>query len=168
MKQEWEKVKEKWASLAVREKQAVVLGGLLLALFILYQGIWSPILNSINTMRQQIVTNQKTLLWMQSVDKTLQKLSGQSIANVKPVSLVVLLGEVQDKVKQAGLDNTLSQLKQVANESIAMHFEKVDFDKLMVFLTAFIKTHSVSISQMSAVATDTPGVVNVDMQMKQG
>lgn len=166
MKESLEKSKERWAQFSVREKQAVVVGGSLLAIFIVYQLMWSPALNHVENMRQRIATDQKTLLWMQSADKTMQQMGNKSAKN-KPVSIVVFLSQMQDGIKQAGLENTLTQLKQSANESIEMHFQKVEFDKLMSFLVVVMKEHPVSISRLSVVATDAPGVVTADIVMKQ-
>ena len=94
-------------------------------------------------------------------------MGNKSATKNKPVSIVVFLSQMQDKIKSAGLENTLTQLKQSANESIEMHFQKVEFDKLMSFLIAVMKEHPVSISRLSVAATDAPGVVSADIVMKQ-
>lgn len=168
MRETLEKSKERWAALSVREKQAVLLGGSLLLIFLVYELMWSPALNHIQDMRKRIATDQKTLVWMQSADKTMQNAGNLSAMKMKAVSLVVFLGQIQDRVKQSGLESTLTQLKQSANESIEMHFQKVEFDKLISFLVATMKEHPVAISRFSVVATDAPGVVNADIVMKQG
>src|SRR5205085_7707129 len=113
----------------------------------------------------RIVSDQKTLIWMQSADKTMQNSSNKSAIKMKAVSLVVFLSQMQDKVKEVGLESTLTQLKQSANDAIEMHFQKVEFDKLMSFLIAVMKEHPVAISRLSVTGTDAPGVVNADLVM---
>jgi type II secretory pathway component PulM len=166
MKESWAKLKEWWASLALREKRAVTLGGSLLGIFIVYQFIWTPYTNYIGEMRDRIQKNEKMLVWMQSADKEIRKIEAQSKNQNKPVALVVLLGLLQKQINTASLEQYLTLLKQASNESIEMHFQKVDFDKLMRLLTAIIKEHSVSISQMSAIALNEPGIVNADIVLK--
>jgi len=167
MKDTLEKSKERWMQLAEREKQAVLIGGLIVILFILYQCIWSPILNHIEDMRKRIATNQKTLLWMRSADRTMQNMGHQS-AKKKTVSLVMFLSEMQHRIQSAGLLSSLTQLKQSANEAIEMHFQTVEFDKLIRFLLAVTHDYPVSISRFSVSKTDVSGVVSADIVMKQG
>jgi general secretion pathway protein M len=166
MKERWVKLQEWWLNLALREKQAVALGGLLLGLFILYQFIWTPYLNQITAMRTRIQTEQKTLRWMQAADKEISKLSGQSKNKSQSITPVIVLGLLQKQINHVGLEQNLTQLKQATNESIELHFQKVVFDKLITFLTSVIKEQSVSIAQLSVSAENTPGIVNADIILK--
>jgi len=168
MKDVWMKLKEWWINLALREKQAVMAGSILLGLFIVYQWMWTPYLNHIASMREKITHDQKTLLWMQSADQAIQKVESKSIAKNKPVSLVVFLSQMQKQIKQSGLGQFLTQLKQSGNESIEIHFQKVEFEKLIKFLTTVMKTYPVSISHLTLVAADSSGYVNADIVIKQG
>lgn len=166
MKEHWLKAKEWWAGLSLREKQAVAGGGVFLAIFIVYQWIWSPLVSQAAMMRKRIVTQQKSLLWMQAADKELQKAQGQSQTRNKSASPVVLLSVIQKQINHAGLESSLSQLKQASNESIEVHFQKVEFDKLVAMLTFLIKAQSISIAQMSVMAEGTPGIVNADVVLR--
>jgi general secretion pathway protein M len=167
LKEIWLKIKEWWFSLALREKQAVVLGGTVAALFIVYQFIWSPLIQRTDTMRKRIVAQEKTLLWMQGADKEIEKLaSQQSNGGYKALSVVVLLSLMQKQVNHAGLEQQLTQLKQASNESVEMHFQKIDFDKLIAMLMKVVKEERISIAQLSVKAEDTPGIVNADVILK--
>lgn len=163
------KFKEWWEPLAPREKQAVTIGGAVLGLFILYAGIWSPFLNHLDTMRSRITSEQKTLLWMQAADKELQKATGQTQERRKVSSPVVLLSDLQKLVEQMGLAQNLTDMKQSSNDSIALRFQKVEFDKLVKMLIALVKAESVNISQMSVKAVNgAPGAVDADLEIKLG
>jgi type II secretory pathway component PulM len=161
-------IKEWWSNLALREKQAVMIGSSLLGLFILYSGIWSPFLNYIDSMRTRIVSEQKTLNWMQTADAEIAKMKDHSGAKAKSVTPVVMLSLLQKQVTHDGLGPYMSQLKQTSNESIQMHFQKVEFDKLMAMLTTILKEQNVTISQMAVSAESTLGVVNADVTVKLG
>ncbi len=166
MKEMWLKWKEWWSQLALREKQAVMLGGPLLIIFILYQWIWSPYLDYVNGMRKRIGTEQKLLLWMQEADAAINKIAGQSKTKIKAVSPVMLLSVMKKQVNKAGLEQYLTQLKQATNESIELHFQKIEFDKLIKVIISVMKEQPVSILQMSVVADNTPGIVNADIILK--
>ncbi len=164
---EWEqKAKTWWSTLNAREKQAVSIGGIVLGIFIIYAGIWSPYVNHMDDMRKQIETNQKTLQWMTATDKEIKKIEGQAKNKSKPITAVVLLSVLQKQTQQAGLAQYMTQLKQATNDSVEMHFQKVGFDSLIKLLSTAIKTNNISISQMSASAQSAPGTVDADIMIK--
>lgn len=156
---------EWWSTLAVREQRAVTAGSVVLSLFILYAGIWSPILGHLTTMRKQIQTEQKNLLWMQTAEKEMQKYAGNKPQDMKSMTPLALISLLQKQIKQAGLEPALTGLKQAENDSVEMHFQKIEFDKLMTMLTSIVKEYHVNISQMTATAEATPGVVNADVSI---
>lgn len=166
MKESWAKLKEWWFNLALREKQALILGMSLLQIFIVYQFIWLPCTNHVSTMRARILKDQKILTWMRAADKEIAKVEGQSKSKSKVVSPVVLLDLLQKQINSAGLEQYLSQLKQANNEAIEMHFQKVDFDKMVRLLTTISKEQHISIIQMSVLAESTPGKVNAEVILK--
>lgn len=159
------KIKELWSQKSLREQQAISAGSLVLALFIIYECIWMPCINHLEGMRQHIASQQKTLVFMQSADAVMQ--SGKAHDKQPPVSLVVFLSQMQKQIRLAGLEPFLVQLKQSANESVEIHFQKVEFDKLMTFLTATMKDYPVSVTQMTVVAQDVAGHVNAEMVVQQ-
>lgn len=168
MQARWLKWKEWWSGLALREKQAVALGAAVLGIFILYQGIWSPYLRSVDALRKHLISQEKTLLWMQTTDQAMQKMEEQTKTPSKLMSPVVFLSYLQKRIEGAGLAPALTQLKQASNDSIAVQFKKVEFDKLMVLLISVIKEQHVTVTQMQATAESAIGVVNVSMMLKLG
>ena|SRR5579862_7022288 len=168
MKELWQKLKEWWADLALREKRIVSVGGIVVGVAIIYLWIWSPLINKIADQRKQIQSDEKLLQWMQVADKEIQKLETQSKNKSTVMSPVALLSYVQAKVKDAELDSYLTQLKQITNETIAMHFQRVEFDRMIRLLTSITKGQNVSIIQLSVVAEKSPGMVNADVIIKIG
>jgi general secretion pathway protein M len=168
-KEAQEKAKTWWAQLAQREQRMLTIGGIAAAFFILYAGIWMPIANHLADMRTAIVKDQKTLQWMQSADKEISSLEGQSKQQqAKSVTPVELLSIMQKTIEEAGLTLALKQAKQAAGNAIVMHFQKADFDRLMALLIITLKEQNVTVTQFSSTATKTPGVVNADVTLKIG
>lgn len=167
MKENWIKAKEWWSTLAAREKAAMTAGVAAAILFIVYQWVWSPFLEHVNQMRKRIVSDQETLAWMQSADQEIKKIESQAGSKTKAVSPVELLSRIQKQINQAGLEQSLSQLKQASNDSIEVHFQKVDFEKLMALLVDILKQQSVSVTQFSVISSgESTGIVNADMIFK--
>lgn len=166
MKEQLIKFKDWWSHLAMREKQAILLGSAVILLFIVYQWIWAPLLAGKESLKKQIEIQTKTYIWMKAADQACAKIEKQTLNKNKPVPPVVFLGMMQKQIEQAGLEQSLSQLKQSTNESIEMHFQKVEFDKLMQLLIVTLKGQSVSVAQMSVLAESDPGLVNADITLK--
>lgn len=158
------KLKEWWNALAEREKRMLTIGSFSTAIFLFYALIWSPYLNRVTDLRKQILTQQKTLSWMQTADKEIRKLESEHTPKAVTLSPVELLAYLQKQIADSGL--TAAQLKQISNDSVQMQFQKVDFDRLIGFLIKVAQEQSVTITQMSAIADVSPGVVNAEVTLK--
>lgn len=167
MKEYIAKFKEWYAALQPRERKMVNIGSGVVVVAIFYLGIWSSFLNRVDNLRTSMDKDLKTLAIMQGLDKQLQAVEGGGEARsaLTPVALLALL---QQQVKQAGIKDALSDLKQDTNDSIQMQFKNVSFDQLMKLLIDVIKNNRVTISQFSAQATATPGLVNASVAISLG
>lgn len=155
------KWKEWWATLAERERRILTAGSVIVVLALFYVVIWAPYLNRVEDLRQAVQKEQKTLRWMEAADKEIKKLQRDMTPRAEVLSPVELLSYLQKQLGESGLD--VSQLKQASNDSVQMQFQKVDFDLLIGFLVKVAKEQSVTITQMSAIADASPGVVNADI-----
>lgn len=163
---EWRnKFNDWWEPLAPREKQVVIIGSIIVGLLILYYLIWSPYLNHMNNLRENIVSQEKNLAWMQTANNEIDRIAGQDSNKNKITSPVALLGLLQQQINQAGLSTQLTQLKQASDDSVEMHFQKVSFDALMKMLITAIKGQAITINQVAVVASDTPGIVDADIRL---
>lgn len=176
MNEEWknkikayqEKFDTWYNGLAEREKQIVTFGGIAVGILLIYAIIYAPLVNHAANLRTTIQTEQKTLVWMQSADKQIQAMEGQSKNKANSVTPVVMLSILQKDITQAKLDQNLSQMKQASNDSIQLQFQKVSFDKLIALLIKVMKENKVTLSQFSVTADATPGIVNADVMLGLG
>lgn len=166
MKEWWLKGKDWWQSLAVREKQAVSIGGGVLAVFLIYSLIYAPLYTRIDSMRKQIVTSSKTLAWMQQADKQIADLSRSGVKAHSGETPVTVLSEIQTQLNTANLAQTLTQLKQITTDSISLQFKEVSFDKMISVLIALSRTHAVTVTQCTVIAANTPGMVDADIVVR--
>ena len=164
---EWQiKIKDWWQALSQREQQVVALGGIVISALLFYLIIWGPYLDRINTMRQHIKTEQQTLAWMQAADKEIKQFEVHSKNKNAATTPVILLSTLQKQIEEANLAPFLTDLKQSATDAIEIHFQKIEFDNLIRLLLTILKTQNVSITQMSVIAENSPGMVNADVILK--
>lgn len=166
MQEHWAKLKTKWANLTAREQQVVAVGAIFVGIFSIYQCLWSPLVEHVAAMRERIVTQQKLLVWMQAADKQIHEIEGQTKTKQQSHSPVMLLSLVQKQINHAGLDSQLTQLKQITADGIELHFQKIEFDKFIVWLTTLVKEQQLTLAQLSTHAQATSGIVDVDLILK--
>lgn len=160
-----QKLKDWWATLAPNEKQAVTIGGIVVGFLFFYLIFWAPFLNSISTMRHSIQSDGKTLAWMKAADVKIKKLEAENKPSQQVTSPVVLLSLLQKQMTDTGLAASLTGMKQSGDDSIEMHFQQVEFDRLIKFLTMTVQTYHVGITQLNTTAVESPGVVNADVRI---
>jgi general secretion pathway protein M len=164
---EWQiKLKEWWKALNEREQRVVTAGGVIVAALLFYLIIWGPYLNRIHLMRQHIKTEQQTLAWMRAADKEIKQIETHTKNKSAATTPVALLNTLQKQIEDANLAPFLTDLKQSSPDTISIHFQKVEFDNLMRLLLTILKTQNVSVTQMSVVAENSPGMVNVEVLVK--
>jgi type II secretory pathway component PulM len=163
MKDQWVKLKEWWSNLAIREQQALVTGALVLGVLVIYQVIWSPMVDHVAFLRHQIQTKENLLAWMQTTDKQIQQMQGRSQRGEKPLSPVVALSFLQKQIHQARLESQLSELRQVSADSLEMHFQKVEFVKFIRLLARVVSEQRLAIAQLLIRVESTPGIVTADV-----
>ncbi len=168
MKELIEKINIWWLPLAVREKQAVLIGGGCLAIFILYAGIWSPLLTHIDAMRKQIVAGEKTLQFMREAEKQIAQHQGGSHHSPAILSPVDFLNDLQKQLDKTGMAPAVKQLKQSSDNAVTIQFQQIEFDRLASLLLSIMQEQRVSVEQMTSVAATTPGMVNADLVLKLG
>lgn len=160
-------MKEWWINLPLREKRMLVLGGLIVILFILYEMIWSQLSDANDNLRLRIGHGENTLLSMQQTDELIQHLQKMS-QQKKQQATQSILGTVQDEVNGSPFSYHVNQLRQAENQSVQMSLNKVDFDGLLVFLMKLWKNHTIIVSQITVTPTGASGEVNADVTLASG
>lgn len=163
MKELLQKIKDGWAVLGAREKKFLSVGGAVVLACVLYQFVWCTLTDSVTLLRERILTTQHVLTAMQALDKDIQQLSSTAHQSLAPTSVVTVLGALQKHINQAGLASALTALKQGSHDAIEMHFQHVDFDKLIRTLITICDEDGVMITQFSATAQKESGTVNADI-----
>ncbi|MDR3478886.1 MAG: type II secretion system protein M [Gammaproteobacteria bacterium] len=158
-------MKEWWLNLSSREKQTTAIGAILVILFLVYALIWSPLANSVETLRERIHHNQALLSWMQQSDKKIDALEkNQEITTRTPNSS--LLNIVQTEINKTPFASNIVQLQQAENESIDLRLQKVSFDSLIKWLTAICRKEQLLITQLAITPGATPGIVDAEIKLQ--
>lgn len=160
-------MKNWWLNLSLREKQTLSVGMALVSIFLIYEIIFSPLLNAVTSLRQKIHTDQTLLAFMQASDdriRTLQK-NPLSPAHKNAGSLFSI---VQDDISTNAIAKNISQLQQAENDSVQLRLQKVNFDEFIKWVTRACQEHQLIISQLSIIPGSDTGEVDVDLKLQLG
>jgi general secretion pathway protein M len=159
-------MKEWWINLALREKQTVTLGALIVAVASLYGLIWSPLQSGVASLREQVQKDQQLLVWMQSADQQLQAAAKSPIKPVTTDTAASSLGTVQNALKHSSFAESVTQLVQADNDSVKLTLQQVDFDALITWLTQLWQQHGFVVSQTTIASSNSPGIVTAELTLK--
>ncbi|MGD9386531.1 MAG: type II secretion system protein M [Thioalkalispiraceae bacterium] len=125
-----EKIKAQLERLNERERFMVYTAAIALAIFLPYQLIWAPLVNSVEERQKQVEQHERDLVWMQShLDqiKQLTTASGATSGSGKS-----LYGIVERTARQKfGGD---IRVQQEGKSGIRIQIENSSFDDVMVWL----------------------------------
>lgn len=156
----------RWSRFSNREKQVLLLGFASVLLYIFYQWFFIPYLDAVTNLRKNIDSTEDTLLYMKATDERIKVLEKQVQSKNQVTSPVVILTYLQSKVTSVGLQRSLKELKQVTSDTLGLSFADVDFDKMMSLLIDVLKTHRLTIDQMTVTREKLQGKVNADIVLR--
>jgi general secretion pathway protein M len=154
-----------WLNASMREKQIVSLGALLVIVFLVYDIIFAPLTNAVDTLRQKIHNNQILLAWMQESNKRIETLE-KSKTSTAPKSSASLLSTVQNDINNQPFGKSVAQLQQAENDSIQIRLQKVSFDALTKWLITICQQEGLLITQMTVAPNTAPGIVDADLKLQ--
>lgn len=152
-------MKSKWQQLALREKQMLVLGGIVMILAMFYGFIWAPLANKVSSLRADVQHNQQLLSFMQAASKKIQSFSGANRDALNNPSHASLLSGVQQQLHQPPLSQYPVLLKQADSDSVEVSFKQVNFDLLMTWLIRVSEQNHWVVKQMTITQSTALGVV---------
>ena len=152
-----EKFQEWWASISEREQIMTGVSALVMAIGILYWGIYSPLNNAYEANQLKLDRAEKTLAWVQTSATTLVK-AGATTQKSKPKNqnLSQLLNHTSKKYNIT--------FKRIVNKKgkVDVWVEDVDFSKFTKWLALLEKRYSIEVLDIDLVKKDRKGYVQIN------
>ncbi|MGA9851563.1 MAG: type II secretion system protein M [Gammaproteobacteria bacterium] len=151
--------------MALEKRERWVLGGgtVILLIFIIYVGIFSPYINYRHALAAQVQDQRTLLAWMQPAARRIESLHGNQPAALPGGSL---LSAVNTSVSGAGLGNALQQAQQAGDGSVHAQFSGADFDSLVRWLDDLHRTYGIVPEDMTVTRGSAPGLVDVNLTLE--
>jgi general secretion pathway protein M len=159
------------ASLDPRERNALIFGGILLAMVLIYVLVWQPF-NARATRLEQTVQEQRALKqWMQNAALEVQRLRATQV----PASMRAgmggqsLLAVVDQAARKDRLGTVLKRIEPEGTSIVRVWFEQAIFDDVLLWLGDLQNTYGVRITSISIDHQNgSAGSVNARVELEGG
>ncbi|MGI2115695.1 type II secretion system protein M [Shewanella frigidimarina] len=150
-----ENMRSWWQGLAIREQQLVGFCAAVLAIGIIYWGIWTPISNAQETAERDNSAAQQTLNY---VKQTANKIAGLKQAGAQAKVRGSLSSLVNQTAGQYKLEITRMQPQ---DDKIQLWMDDVPFDALLGYLHDLVEQKGLTLDSVDLTESDVAGFVKV-------
>lgn len=144
-----------------REQTALLIGALLVALYI----VWIAILSPLNNKREQLIkmttSTQQSLGRVQVLARQLEQLAQQS--NQSSLGNDNLSGLIDTSLRDNGM--TMSSFIPGTNGEVRVRIDKVATEPLMQWLYDLESKYHIAIRELSITASNDPGQVSINLRL---
>ena len=153
-------------ALQPRERIFVLSAIAVLALVILYLGIWRPLDKAHTAMQASVQTWGSALSELRPLQAQLQSASLAGAQASRNESLVVI---IDNSLRQRGLYSALQRSQPTAQNGIRVEFENASFDDLILWLGDLATAHGLQLQSgsFSSMAADNAGRVNATVTLER-
>lgn len=144
-----------------REQTALLIGALLVALYVLWMAVLSPL----NSKREQLIktttSTQQSLGRVQVLARQFEQLAQQS--NQASVAGDNLSGLIDASLRDNGM--TMSSFIPGTNGEVRVRIDKVATEPLMQWLYDLESKYHIAIRELSITASNDPGQVSINLRL---
>jgi general secretion pathway protein M len=144
-----------------REQTALLIGGLLIAFYLLWMVVLSPLNNKRDLLIKATTNMQQSLGRVQVLARQLEQLAQQS--NQASVSGDNLSGLIDASLRDNGM--TMSSFIPGTNGEVRVRIDKVATEPMMQWLHDLESKYHIAIRELSITASNDPGQVSINLRL---
>jgi len=145
-----------YESLNERERRMVVIGGICIALLLVF-GVIVPLDRAVSKTHARVVTKQADLAWMRAVTP---ELVAAGPAAATPTSQRSMLVVVDGAAREAGLGTALTSSEPSGAGGLQVRLEKAPFDAIIAWLARLSEQDGIRVDSATMDTSGQPGIVN--------
>lgn len=145
-------IKKYWLGLEQREQLILGVGGIVVALILIYALVWQPWHKSIASMQSSIQPMRSDLVWVRQHAEIIKN-GGQTKDSLKGQDQT-LLSVIQTTAKKGVVDKAIKQMVPNSETEVRVVLDNVDFNKWLRWTDDLSLTYGVNIMQLKAERID--------------
>lgn len=151
----------RWQQLSLRDRTLLIVLGVALAFYLLYQVIWRPLATANANLRLQNAAAAQSLATVTQLAAEYGELKRNSAQNQ---SQGQNLAQVVDQTVAAN-NLHMSRFQPGSNGDVQVRLDNAPFDQVVRWLNQLEATHAVSIKEMAVAPGSGSGLVNVSVRL---
>lgn len=161
-----ERLRSRFASLAPRERRALLLGGAALALILLYLAVWQPVARAQHSRETALKESRALAVKLETIASEMQARQGSGGAPVP--SNQSLLALVDQTRKASNVTKPPSRIEPEGDTTVRLWMEDVPFDGLVRWLGDLQMHYGVRVDAADIERQSATGLVNVRLTLMKG
>lgn len=150
-----EQFKVWWESISPREQLLTIISGAVIAIAILYWGIWTPLVDQVRDSEKQLTRAQATLTWTQEkANVVLQSGSVKSSSRSTNLTQIINSSARRDGITFSRVVNK--------NSNIEVWINEVAFNSFTEWVAKLSNQYGVSVLSADLAKTDRDGYIKVN------
>lgn len=155
---------KQWEALSQREQYLLVGLSIFLSVLVFYQLFYVPLDNNINRYKEELISDQELLIFMQTAEPRIHVAKG----DFKPLEILtegMLLPTVENSLAKDGLSKFVGELSLNEDDRVAVQFKEVNFDQLIAWLVEIRVQYGIQVEELTGQPAELPGISNVTLQL---
>lgn len=154
-------MKDWWQGLSSRERTLLSSLSGALALLILYFIIWTPIANSVNSLKKNVTNNRALVTWMQKATQALK--ANTTDRTRKTVNPAQRLAVIQQALTTTNFNKKVAQLAQTEKNNVRIVITSASFDTLTTWLTTLWLNDGIAVNALTIKRLNNQGLVSANI-----
>ena len=156
-----------WNGLQPRERNMLVVGGVLCALLLAWAFVWHPLARARDDAHTRLAHARDDVAWMRSMVGPANELHAQGARGHVERQGKSLLALADASARAAGLSGALRRVEPTGGNSVRVSFDVAGFDMLVDWLSLLARDYGVRVSDFSADKVEGVGLVNARVTLEE-
>jgi general secretion pathway protein M len=156
------KLRAWYSQLQPRDQRVVSIGGIILAVIVLFGGVLMPLQTAVSSSKARIETKRQDLAWMQLNAQEIRAAAGQLQVDANEPAVVI----VDRTARAAGLTDALRGTQPSGN-GVRVQIEGGSFDVLVTWLATLDQNYGLAVESITVDRTPKPGLINASITFSE-
>ena len=145
-----------------RERNALVIGGIILGVLLIYTVLWAPFSNKVEKLEHTVQEQRALQLWINTASAEAQRLRAtkSTHSTAQNIAGQSLLSVVDQAAKQDRLGSALKRIEPEGASKVRVWIEQAPFDDVVLWMGNLQNTYGVRVTNVSIDRQGTSALVN--------
>ncbi len=157
-------------NLSARERNALIIGGIILGVLLAYAALWKPFSNKVEKLEHSVQEQRALQQWINTASAEAQRLRATKNTNstMQNTAGQSLLSLVDQAAKQDRLGTALKRIEPEGATKVRVWIEQAPFDDVVLWMGNLKNAYGVQVTNVSIDRQDTSALVNARITVEGG